>query len=49
MPGSQTPLSRSERDIGRKQRGDFPTPPELVQTVLDGVLPQVPTGATVSG
>jgi hypothetical protein len=36
------------RDIGRKERGDFPTPPELVQTVLDGVLPDVGAGARVS-
>jgi hypothetical protein len=47
MPARQTPPPMPVRDIGRKQRGDFPTPPALVQTVLDGVLPELPAGSTV--
>jgi len=47
MPASRARRPGRSRDIGRKQRGDFPTPPELVERVLDGVLPAPTPGAVV--
>lgn len=39
---------RPDRFGGRKLRGDFPTPPTLVQLVVDAVMPRIASGQVVS-
>jgi len=47
MPAREPVSAAGGGDTGRKRRGDFPTPPDLVARVVDGVLPRIEPGATV--